>query len=114
MAFYETVFIVRPDVSSSQVETITKDLTKNISDNAGKVEQTEKWGLRTLAYPMNKNKKGHYVMFQFSGTGETVTELERQCRLHEDILRFMTIRIDEISEIPSPLAADKPAQDKAA
>lgn len=109
MAFYETIFIVRQDVSTNQVEKMTKEFSDIISNNNGKVAKTENWGLRTLAYLVKKNKKGHYVMFQIDGEGSTIAELERQFRLHEDVTRYMTVRIDEISKDESPIMKQKAA-----
>lgn len=109
MAFYETTFIARQDVSSAQVESFAKEFSDIVSQNGGKVERTENWGLRTLAYPVNKNKRGHYVMFQISGAASAISELERQFRIHEDIIRYMTVKIEALSKEPSVMAKDKAA-----
>lgn len=106
---YETVFIVRQDVSASRVEAMTKEFSQIVKDFGGKVEYTESWGLRTLAYQINKSNKGHYVMMRLTGTGATIDELERQFRLSEDVIRSMTIKLDEMSKDASPMMKDKDA-----
>lgn len=96
MALYEHIFIARQDIQPQQVEAITKDLTKIVEDNGGKVTKTEQWGLRTLAYRIKKYKKGHYVLLNIDGSADAVSELERNERLHEDVIRFMTIRLEKL------------------
>ncbi len=96
MAFYEHIFIARQDIQPQQVEAISKDLTKIVEDNGGKVTKTEQWGLRSLAYRIKKYKKGHYVLLNIDGSADAVSELERNERLHEDVVRFMTIRVEEL------------------
>lgn len=98
MAFYEHIFIARQDIQPQQVEAISKDLTKIVEDNGGKVTKTEQWGLRTLAYRIKKYKKGHYVLLNIDGSSDAISELERNERLHEDIVRFMTIRVEKLEE----------------
>ncbi|VAV94774.1 SSU ribosomal protein S6p [hydrothermal vent metagenome] len=98
MALYEHIFIARQDIQPQQVEAITKDLTKIVEDNGGKVTKTEQWGLRTLAYRIKKYKKGHYVLLNIDGSTDAISELERNERLHEDVVRFMTIRVEELEE----------------
>lgn len=95
MALYEHIFIARQDIQPQQVEAISNDLTKIIVDNGGTVTKTEQWGLRTLAYRIKKYKKGHYVLFNIDGPAEALSELERNERIHEDVVRFMTIRVEE-------------------
>jgi len=95
MALYEHIFIARQDIQPQQVEAISKDLTKIVEDNGGTVTKTEQWGLRSLAYRIKKYKKGHYVLLNVDGPTEAVSELERHERLHEDVIRFMTIRVEE-------------------
>lgn len=103
MPFYETVFIARQDLSDAQVKTLTDGYEKIIKDNGGKIAKTENWGLRTLAYKINKNRKGHYVLIESDAPAAAVIELERNLRLNEDILRYMTIREDELSKGPSKI-----------
>ncbi|PCJ41922.1 MAG: 30S ribosomal protein S6 [Alphaproteobacteria bacterium] len=98
MAFYEHIFIARQDIQPQQVEAITKDLTKIVEDNGGKVTKSEQWGLRSLAYRIKKYKKGHYVLLNIDGSIDAISELERNERLHEDVVRFMTIRVEELEK----------------
>lgn len=95
---YETIMIARQDLSAKQTEDLTNHFETVLNDNGGKAEKTEQWGLRSLAYRINKNRKGHYVLFYHTSPAEAMTEMERQMRLHEDVLRFMTVKIDEIPE----------------
>lgn len=101
MPFYETVFIARQDLNESQVKALTDKFSKIITDMDGKVHKVEQWGLRTLAYKINKNRKGHYVLIETDATGEAIIELERNLGLEEDVLRFLTVREDELSKGPS-------------
>ncbi|TVQ81751.1 MAG: 30S ribosomal protein S6 [Micavibrio sp.] len=101
MSYYETIFIVRQDLSEKQVETLTGDLGKILAENGAKIARTEQWGLRTLAYRIRKNRKGHYVLLHIDGPHTAVAEMERQMRLNEDIMRYMTVRLDAIPTEPS-------------
>lgn len=98
MAFYEFMFIVRQDLSPTQVEELTAQYEKVITDNGGKIHFTDHWGLRTLAYRINKNRKGHYVLMELDTPAPALHEVERQMRLSEDVLRYMSIRIDELTD----------------
>ena len=112
MAYYENVFIARQDISATQVEGLTETFTKVISDNDGKVVNTENWGLRTLAYRIKKNRKGHYVMFHIDAPAAAIHEMERQMRINEDVLRYLTIKIDAIEEGPSVMMASRAREDR--
>ena len=101
MRLYESVFIARQDVSTTQVENLTKEFSAIIESGGGKIHKHEYWGLRTLAYRVKKNRKGHYVMLNLETNPETLAEYERIMGLNEDILRFMNIAIDEVLEDPS-------------
>ncbi len=103
MPFYETVFIARQDLSDAQVKAITEGAEKIIKDAKGKITKTENWGLRTLAYKINKNKKGHYVLIETDTPAPAMLEVERTLRLNEDVIRYMTIRLDEPSKGPSKI-----------
>ena len=103
MALYETVFIARQDLSPSQNDELAKQMTTIVQDNGGAVVNTEFWGLRQLAYRVSKNRKGHYVLFHIDGPPIAKNELERNLRLNEDILRFMTVSIEKLPEGPSAL-----------
>ena len=107
MALYETVFIARQDISSAQAETLAETYSQLITDNGGKVTKTEHWGLKTLAFRMNKNRKGHYVLFNIDGPSAAVLEMERNMRINEDVLRYMSIRVDEHEEGPSAMLQNR-------
>lgn len=101
MAFYEHVFIARQDISPQQVEALTADVAKVIETNGGKVIKTENWGLRTLTYKIRKNRKGHYVHLNIDAPTNLVAELERNLRINEDVLRYLTVRVEELEAGPS-------------
>ena len=103
MAFYESVIITRPELTETQVESLTNELISIITTENGKVHNTENWGLRNLAYKINKNKKGHYFLINIDCNPSAIFEYERQMRINEDIIRFLTIKIDHISDKPSIL-----------
>ncbi len=103
MALYETVFIARQDISSAQAETLAQTFSQMIVDNGGQITKTEHWGLKTLAFRMNKNRKGHYVLLNIDAPSAAVLEMERNMRINEDILRYMSIRVDEHEEGPSAM-----------
>ncbi len=98
MALYEHVFIARQDITASQVEGITADFSKILEENGATVAKTEYWGLKNLAYRIKKNRKGHYILMNIDGPHAAVAEMERHARLNEDIMRFMTIRVEELEE----------------
>lgn len=95
MPLYETVLIARQDMTPAQVEELATSIEKTITDGEGKVLKTDNWGLRSLAYRINKNKKGYYVLFNIECPAPTLLEAERLMRLNEDILRFQTLRVEE-------------------
>lgn len=101
MPFYETVFIARQDLSAAQVEDLTKFFSDFITKGGGKITKTENWGLRSLAYRIKKNRKGHYVLIETDTPPVALIEMERNMRLHEDLLRYMSIKLDELSKGPS-------------
>lgn len=101
MALYEHVFLARQDLAQAQVDALAEAATKIIEDNEGKVVKTETWGLRSLAYKIAKNRKAHFVMLEIDAPGGVVAELERQTQINEDVIRFMTIRVDEHENGPS-------------
>ncbi len=111
MSLYEHVFIARQDISAAQVEDLTGSFSAIITEHGGTVAKTESWGLRTLAYRIKKNRKGHYVLFNLDAPAAAIRELERNQRLNEDILRFMTIRVDELEEGPSAMMNARPDRD---
>ena len=106
MAFYESVVITRPELTETQIDKLIDDLSDIIIKDDGKVVKKEQWGLRSFAYKIKKNKKGHYFMLNLESAPTTIFEYERQMRINEDIIRFLTIKIDEIDNKPSPLSID--------
>jgi len=112
MPFYEHVFIARQDISSAQVDSLTSTFSALVKEHGGKIEKTEYWGVRTLAYRIKKNRKGHYVLFNLDAPTNAVQELERNERLNEDILRYMTIRVEELEEGPSVLMRNRSDRDE--
>ena len=101
MPFYEHVFISRQDLSGAQAEGLVEHFGQVLSDNGGKVLENEYWGLKTMAYKINKNRKGHYVLLKTDAPSYAVKEMERLMRLHEDVMRVMTIKVDTHEEGPS-------------
>ena len=101
MPMYEHVFLARQDLSQAQVDTLAAEATDIIEKNEGKVTKTETWGLKNLAYKIQRNRKAHFVMLNVEGPAGVVAELERQSAINEDIIRYMTIRVDELEEGPS-------------
>ena len=110
MPFYESVFIARQEISSQQFETLSDQFSEIIGDGGGKVTKRENWGLKGLAYRINKSRKAHYMLFNIDAPAEAISEMERQMRLSDDILRYMTIRISELSNEPSVQAKNKPSK----
>lgn len=111
MAFYETVFIARQELSAAQVEALAANLTNIITQGKGEVTKTEFCGLRTMAYSIKKNRKGHYVLFNIDAPAATVKEMERQIGLNEDILRHLTLKLEKLDNEPSPLMQSKHSRD---
>ncbi len=101
MAFYEHIYLARQDVSAQQVEDLTKNLIEILEAHGGKVVSKEYWGLKSLAYRIRKNRKAHYSLLNIDAPHAAVAEMERQMRINEDILRFMTLRVDALNEGPS-------------
>lgn len=101
MALYEHVFLARQDLAQAQVDALAETATKIVQDMNGKVVKTETWGLRSLAYRIAKNRKAHYVMLEIDAPGDVVAELERQTQINEDVIRFMTVKVDAHEEGPS-------------
>ena len=101
MALYEHIYMARQDVSAGQVEELTGTLTALLEEHGGKVTKHEYWGIKSLAYRIKKNRKAHYTLFNIDAPHTAVAEMERQMRINEDILRFMTLAVDEHEEGPS-------------
>lgn len=107
MAFYEHVVVTRPDISPAQVEALNEELAQFLRDKGAKVSKTEYWGLRNLAYQINKQRKGHYSLLNVDGPSEAILELERRHRISDDVMRYMSVRVDELSDEPSPILSRK-------
>lgn len=107
MALYESVFITRQDVSQAQVDGFTETFEKIITDQGGTVPKKESWGLRALAYKIKKNRKGYYVLMNIDGPSDAIREMERQMHLNEDVIRFLTTRVDTLEEGPSAIMKAK-------
>ena len=103
MPLYEHVFLARQDLAQAQVDALAENATKILTDNGGKVVKTETWGLKSLAYKIAKNRKAHFVMLDVDAPAPAVAELERQTNINEDVIRFMTIRVDEHESGPSAM-----------
>lgn len=101
MPYYETVFISRQDLTESQVKDLTENFSKIIKDNDGKIHKTEQWGLKSFAYRINKARKGHYTLLEIDAPAPALHEMERQMRLHEDVVRYLTTREEKLSDGPS-------------
>jgi small subunit ribosomal protein S6 len=111
MALYESVIITRQDISTAQVDGIIDSLAEVIREKGGDVKKKEYWGLRNFAFRINKNRKGHYVLLNLDCSSAAVLEIERRMRLSEDVLRYMTVRVDELEEGPSIMMQNKDKRD---
>src|SRR5712675_2838781 len=103
MPLYEHVFLTRQDLSAQQVEELTAQFKAVIEQMGGKVAKTEQWGVKSLAYRLRKNRKAHFTMFNIDAPPAALNEIERQERLSEDVLRYLTVRVDEHEEGPSAM-----------
>ncbi|KZK78519.1 30S ribosomal protein S6 [Pseudovibrio sp. W64] len=112
MALYEHVFLARQDISTQQVEALVEQFKTVLEENGGKVGKIETWGLRTLTYRINKNRKAHYTLMNVDAPHAAVAEMERQMGLSEDILRFMTIRVEELDEEQSAMMQKRDRDDR--
>ncbi len=101
MAFYEHIFLTRQDVSGQRVDELVEQYKGIIETGGGSVGKTEYWGLKSLAYRINKNRKAHFSLINLDAPHEAIAEMERQMRINEDVLRFMTVRVDALQEEPS-------------
>jgi small subunit ribosomal protein S6 len=101
MPLYEHVFFARQDLAQAQVDALAENATSIIEANQGKVTKVETWGLRSLAYKIAKNRKAHYVMLNIDAPAGVVAELERQTQINEDVIRYMTVRVDALEAGPS-------------
>ena len=112
MPLYEHVFLARQDASPQQVEELTTQFTGIIEQQGGKVEKTESWGLRSLTYRMNKNRKAHFVLLNVNAPSAAIAEVERQERISEDVIRFLTVRVDALETGPSAMMRKSDRDDR--
>ncbi len=118
MPLYENVFIARQDITGAQAEALADSFAQLIAEQGGEVKKREYWGLRNLAYRMNKNRKGHYVLFNIDAPAAAIAELERTMWINEDVLRYLTVRVDKLDDGPSPIMQnrgsreDRPRRDR--
>ena len=118
MALYENVFIARQDVPATQVETLTNQFAELVTAQGGTVSKKEYWGLRSLAFRIKKNRKGHYTLLNLDAPPAAIKELERTMSINEDIIRFLTVRVDALEEGPSAIMvrsaekSDRPGGDR--
>jgi small subunit ribosomal protein S6 len=112
LSLYECVFIARQDVSATQVDGLVETFQNVITESGGTIGKTENWGLRTIAYKIKKNRKGHYVLMNIDAHSDAVLEMERQMRINEDVLRYLTLRVDEHETEPSAIMRNKGSEDR--
>ncbi len=111
MALYEHVFIARQDLSNAQAEGLIEHFGQVLKDNGGSVVGSEYWGLKTLAYKINKNRKGHYAFVRSDAPSTAVQEMERLMRIHDDVMRVLTVSVDAHDEGPSVVVQSKNQRD---
>jgi small subunit ribosomal protein S6 len=111
MPLYENIFIARQDISGAQVDALADTFTQLITDSGGEVKKREYWGLRNLAYRMRKNRKGHYILLNIDAPPTAIAELERTMRINEDVIRYLTIRVNALDEGPSVIMQSRGSRD---
>jgi len=112
MPLYEHVFLARQDVSAQQVEDMATQFKGVVEGLGGKITKTESWGVKSLSFRIKKNRKAHFTLLNIDAPAAAITEIERQERIHEDVLRFMTIRVDELEEGPSAMMRKSDRDDR--
>jgi len=111
MSLYECVFIARQDIAQPQVDALADQFAGVLTSLGGEVKKREYWGLRNIAFRINKNRKGHYLLFNISAPHAAIKEMERQMNINEDILRYLTVRVEELEEGPSAVMQAKNQRD---
>ena len=111
MAFYESVLIARQDLGASQVSSLVSDLSETLKANGGEVVRVDNWGLKNLAYRIKKNRKGHYVVLNISAPAAAIAEYERIMRFNEDVIRYMTVKVDELSSADASAASEETVEE---
>jgi len=112
VSYYENVFIARQDISQPQAEALGDAFAKVVDDFGGKVTKREYWGLRNLSFRIKKNRKGHYMLLNIDAPAAAIHEMERQMRINEDIVRFLTVRVEELEEGPSAMMKARDQRDE--
>ena len=107
MPLYESTFIARPDISSQQVDGLAEQFREILTEAGGEIAKTEYWGLRSLAYRIKKNRKGHYYFMNIDAPPEAISAMEHTMRINEDIIRYLTVRVDEHDPNPAPLTQSR-------
>ena len=107
MPLYESTFIARPDISSQQVDGLAEQFREILTEAGGEVAKTEYWGLRSLAYRIKKNRKGHYYFMNIDAPAEAIDAMERTMRINEDVIRYLTVRVEEHDPNPAPLTQSR-------
>jgi len=107
MPFYEHVVLARQDIPSAQVDAINEEVTQTVEELGGKVTKTEYWGVKSLTYKIKKNRKAHFTLLNIDGPPSIIAELERRARLHDDIIRYLTVKVDELEDGPSAMLRSK-------
>ncbi len=107
MPLYESTFIARPDISSQQVDGLAEQFREILTEAGGEIAKTEYWGLRSLAYRIKKNRKGHYYFMNIDAPPEAIDAMERTMRINEDVIRYMTVRVNEHDPNPAPLTQSR-------
>ena len=107
MPLYESTFIARPDISSQQVDGLAEQFREILTEAGGEIAKTEYWGLRSLAYRIKKNRKGHYYFMNIDAPAEAIDAMERTMRINEDVIRYLTVRVDEHDPNPAPLTQSR-------
>ena len=107
MPLYESTFIARPDISSQQVDGLAEQFREILTEAGGEIAKTEYWGLRSLAYRIKKNRKGHYYFMNIDAPPEAIDAMERTMRINEDVIRYLTVRVEEHDPNPAPLTQSR-------
>ena len=107
MPLYESTFIARPDISSQQVDGLAEQFREILTEAGGEIAKTEYWGLRSLAYRIKKNRKGHYYFMNINAPPEAINAMERTMRINEDVIRYLTVRVEEHDPNPAPLTQSR-------
>ncbi|WP_374310593.1 30S ribosomal protein S6 [Methylocella sp.] len=112
MALYEHIYLARQDISAQQAETLTEQFKTVLESLGGKVEKVEYWGVKTLAYRIKKNRKAHFTLLNIDAPPAAIAEMERQSGINEDVLRFLTIRVDALEAGPSAMMRKRDDDDR--